>query len=115
MADTDNQNQKIINLTDLSGAATHVPHRAVNSNRKTGSPRSSVYEAHSVAPQTKLDGPRITRNGDSSSLVAQPPFKMVLEESNVLQGQPLHPLKHALQLFTDASNEGWGTHLNNHT
>ena len=38
-----------------------------------------------------------------------------LEEGNVLQGQPLHPLKHALQIFTDASKEGWGTHLNEHT
>ena len=26
-------------------------------------------------------------------------------------GQPLHPLQHTLQLFTDASNEGWGAHL----
>ena len=38
-----------------------------------------------------------------------------LEESNVLIGQPLHPLKHTLQIFTDASNEGWGAHLNDHT
>ena len=38
-----------------------------------------------------------------------------LEEDNVLQGQPLHPLKHALQIFTDASKEGWGAHLNEHT
>ena len=30
----------------------------------------------------------------------------------MLPGQPLHPLKHALQIFTDASKEGWGTHLN---
>ena len=35
-----------------------------------------------------------------------------LEESNVLPGQPLHPLKHALQIFTDASKEGCGAHLN---
>ena len=33
----------------------------------------------------------------------------------MLQGQPLHPLKHALQIFTDASKEGWGAHLNEHT
>ena len=33
-----------------------------------------------------------------------------LEESNVLQGQPLHPLKHAVQVFTDTSKEGWGAH-----
>ena len=28
------------------------------------------------------------------------------------KGQPLHPVKHALQIFTDASKEGWDTHLN---
>ena len=41
-----------------------------------------------------------------------PHLKWWLEESNVLPGQPLHPLKHALQIFTDASKEGWGAHLN---
>ena len=44
-----------------------------------------------------------------------PHLKWWLEESNVLSGQPLNPLKHALQLFTDASKEGWGAHLNEHT
>ena len=33
----------------------------------------------------------------------------------MLIGQPLHPLKHALQIFTDASKEGWGAHLDEHT
>ena len=42
-------------------------------------------------------------------------LKWWLEESNVLLGQPLHPLKHALQIFTDASKEGWGAHLDEHT
>ena len=41
-------------------------------------------------------------------------LKWWLEESNVLTGRPLHPLKHALQIFTDASKEGWGAHLNEH-
>ena len=44
-----------------------------------------------------------------------PHLKWWMEESNVLQGQPLHPLKHALQIFTNASKEGWGAHLNEHT
>ena len=44
-----------------------------------------------------------------------PHLKWWLEESNVLPGQPLHPLKHALQIFTDASKEEWGAHLNEHT
>ena len=41
-----------------------------------------------------------------------PHLQWWLEENNVLQGQPLHPIKHALQIFTDASKEGWGAHLN---
>ena len=41
-----------------------------------------------------------------------PHLRWWLEESNVLQGQPLHPIKHALQIITDASKEGWGAHLN---
>ena len=44
-----------------------------------------------------------------------PHLKWWLEEDNVLTGQPLHPLKHALHIFTDASKEGWGAHLNEHT
>ena len=35
-------------------------------------------------------------------------LKWWLDPEKVLKGQPLHPLQHALQLFTDASNEGWG-------
>ena len=44
-----------------------------------------------------------------------PHLRWWLEKSNVLQGQTLHPLKHALQIFTDASKEGWGAHLNEDT
>ena len=44
-----------------------------------------------------------------------PQLKRWLEESNLLQGQPLLPLKQALQIFTDTSKEGWGAHLNEHT
>ena len=44
-----------------------------------------------------------------------PHLQWWLQEDNVLTGQPLHPIKHALQLFTDASKEGWGAHLNKFT
>ena len=44
-----------------------------------------------------------------------PHLRWWLEESNVLPGQPLHSLEHALQILTDASKEGWGAHLNKHT
>ena len=32
--------------------------------------------------------------------------------ANVMRGADLHPKDHSIQLFTDASNEGWGAHLN---
>ena len=41
-----------------------------------------------------------------------PHLQWWLQEDNVLTGQPLHPIKHALQIFTDASTEGEGAHLN---
>ena len=34
---------------------------------------------------------------------------------HVFRGQPFHPLGHALQMFIDASNEGWGAHLGDST
>ena len=37
-----------------------------------------------------------------------PHLQWWLKEDNVLTGQPLHPIKHALQIFTDTSEEGWG-------
>ena len=37
-----------------------------------------------------------------------PHLQWWLNEDNVLKGQPLHPLQHALQLFADASNKGLG-------
>ena len=39
------------------------------------------------------------------------PLKWQMNENNVLCGQPPKPLQHALQLFTDESNEGWSPHL----
>ena len=41
-----------------------------------------------------------------------PHLQWWLQADNVLTGQPLHLLQHALQIFTDASKEGWGAHLN---
>ena len=35
-----------------------------------------------------------------------------LSKDNVLTGQTLHPIKHAQLIFTDASKEEWGAHLN---
>ena len=44
-----------------------------------------------------------------------PHLQWWLEEDNVLTGPPFHPIKHALQIFTDTSKEGLGAHLDEHT
>ena len=44
-----------------------------------------------------------------------PHLEWWMDGRNILRGQPLHPLSHALQMFTDASNEGWGAHLGDST
>ena len=100
------------------GPAVHVPHRTSNSHRKASPSRSTSYETHTVALEEQLEGTRITRKGDTHSHVPRslhPHLRWWLEEKNVLPGQPLHPLKHALQIFTDTSKEGWGAHLNERT
>ena len=59
-------------------------------------------------PGKKLGGTRITRKGDPYPQVSASPSKWWLEEDNVLQGQPLCSLKHALRILTNALKEGWG-------
>ena len=44
---------------------------------KTGPRRSTPYEAHTVASQKLLEGPRVTRKGDTCSQVAPPSSEMV--------------------------------------
>ena len=101
--------------TGLSSLTVHVPDRPSNSHRKTGSPRPTTHETNTVASQKQLESTRITRKGHSVTQFPAPHLQWWLEEDNVLQGQPLHPVKHALQIFTDASKEGWGAHLNKFT
>ena len=109
------ENSKAAIPTGLSGPAVHVFDRFTNSQRKASSPRPTSYEAHSVAPQEQLEGTGITRKSGPNSRSLYPHLQWWLKEDNVLTGQPLHPIKHALQVFTDASKEGWGAHLNHHS
>ena len=63
----------------------------------------------------QLEGTRVTRKGVSNTKILAPTLKWWLQEDNILTGLPLHPINHALQIFTDASTEGWGSHLNERT
>ena len=101
--------------TGLPGQTVHVPDRSSYSHRKAGSPRPTTHETHTVASQKQLEGTRILEKIIPLPRSLHPHLQWWLEESNMLQGQLLHPVKHALQIFTDASKEGWGAHLNEFT
>ena len=80
-------------------------------NGENGPRGTTSHETLSVSPQGALE---------ISSTTGQPPS---LDRShlctpgwwqnpaNVMKGSHLHPKDHSIQLFTDASNEGWGSHL----
>ena len=103
----------------VSDPAVYVPHRPSNNHRKASPSRSTSYETYTVALEKQLEGTSLLPESLEKVIPVprslQPHLRWWLEESNVLPGQPLHPLKHALQIFTDESKEGWGAHLNEHT
>ena len=101
--------------TILLSETVHVPHRSPNSNRKTGAVRKITHETHSVAPQTELAHSRISREKHFDSRLPSPSLEVVATEGQCPPRAAPTPLQHALQLFTDASREGWGTHLGDHT
>ena len=75
-------------------------------------PRSPPHEANTVALEEQLKGTRLTKKGDPSLL--HPILSGGCRMTNVLQGQPLHLLKYALQILTDASRRV-SAHLGEHT
>ena len=100
------KNTGTTHLTGLSSPAVHVLDSCGNSHRETSSPQQTLHETHTVASYKQLEGTRAPRKGHTHSKVTPPAHQMVAPRSNILQGQPLHPLKHALQIFTDTPKEG---------
>ena len=94
----------------LHSQTIHVLDRSTHSHRETSLGTSPSHEAHTVAPKVTLAG---IGGFARSSLHLH--LDWWLHERNVLRGQPLHPLGHTLQLFTDTSNEGSGAHLGDFT
>ena len=83
-------------------------------NGENGPGGTPLHEALSVSSRGALE---------ISSVAGQPPsldrnhfcsLRLVAEPHIVMRGAEfdLHLKDHSIQLFTDASNEGWGAHLN---
>ena len=92
----------------------HVLDRPAQGNEKVGALRSPPHDPCSVAPKEQLAYPRIAGRDYINSTVPSATFAWWLKEENVLPGRHLHPLRHAIQIFTDTSNEGWTTVMSLH-
>ena len=115
LAGLDTQDQINIVGSALPGPTIHVPHRSTHSNRKASPLRATNMRPIQWHLKNNWRVPESLEKVIPVSKSLHPHLRWWLEESNVLLGQPLHPLKHALQIFTDASKEGWGAHLDEHT
>ena len=92
--------------TGLSSPAVHVLDRSSNSHRKAGSPRPPTHETHTVASQNNWRVPESLEKVIPLPRSLPPHLQWWLEEDNVLQGQPLHPVKHALQFLQTHQKKG---------
>ena len=79
--------------TNRSGPAVHVPDRSANSHRKTGSPRPTAHETHTVASQKQLEGTRISREDYPSTKVPAPSLKMVARGRQCASRSTITPKK----------------------
>ena len=111
----DPENQLPFGARDQLSQAVHVPNWTSDSHGKTGGVGTSSHETYPMAFKEVLACPGISRENDSPSMSVHVHLRWWLDPDKVLKGQPLHPLQHTLQLFTDTSNEGWGAHLGDYT
>ena len=98
---------------DLLGQAVHAPNRTSDSHRKTGDVGMSSHETYSMALKKHWHVPEPLEKIIPLPKSLHVHLSWWLDPLNVLKGQPLHPMRQALQLFTDASN--WGAHLGDYT
>ena len=94
--------------TRLLSQLFNVPDRSAIHNIETGTIRLPSHEAHIMTPKEQLAYSRIPGQAYSHFKVPSPHLNLWLKEENALYSWPLHPF---VMPFTDASNEGWGTHL----
>ena len=79
--------------TGLSGPAVYVPDRSFNSHRKTGSPRPTTHETHTVASQKQLAGTRISREDYPATKVPIPSLTMVARGRQCASRSTITPSK----------------------
>ena len=96
----------------LSSLGIHVLDRFINSHRKASLPRPTSYETHTVAIQWHLKNnwraPESLEKVIPIPRYLHPHLQFTFTREQCPYRPTITPNKHALQIFTDASKEGWG-------
>ena len=80
-------------------------------NGENGPGGTSSHGALSVSPQEHWRYPQLLDSLRPWTETFSAPLKWWQNPTNVMKGADLYPKDHSVQLFTDASNEDWGAHL----
>ena len=80
-------------------------------NGENGPRGMPSHEALSVSPQRALEISSVVDSLLPWTETISAHLDWWQNPTNVMKGADLHPKDHCIQLFTDASNEGWGAHL----
>ena len=80
-------------------------------NGEDGPRGTPSHEALSVSSQGALEISSVTGQPPSLEDVISAHLVWWQNPANVMKGADLHPKDHSIQLFTDASDEGWGAQL----
>ena len=80
-------------------------------NGENGPGGTPSHETLSVSSQGALEISSVAGQPPSLDRSHCSPLRLVANSSNVMKGTDLHRKDHSIQLFIDASNEGWGAHL----
>ena len=78
--------------SDLQGQNFHVSYSPSHCNGKAGASGQASYETHSVAPQEKLEGPRVTGKGNPSSQISSPTSPVVDQGGERPTGSTVAPI-----------------------
>ena len=89
-----------------------ITHWVASINRKNGPRWPPSHETFSVASHGEVDIYSVVGQAPSLVRLHHSSSGLVAESTKFLKGADLHPQEHNVQVFTDASNVGWGTHLN---
>ena len=81
-------------------------------NGKYGLGGTPSHEALSISPMEHQKYPQSLDSLLSWTETISPHLDWRQNPTNMIRGADLHPKYHSIQLFTDASNEVWGAHLN---